>query len=253
LLQARSDATEPYRGVCLSSVTKSSIVILRMIGYRQSVPPHILLFHGVFGLLNAEVDEGMKSNEDTALSAETCSLDGVLLLKPAIYRDERGSFRELFRISSFEAVTGVIRQWHQDSYSASVRNVLRGIHYQVAPLQGKLVSCPVGQIFDVVVDLRRSSPTFGQWIGNTLSEHNGHQVWIPEGFGHGFLVLSDSASVLYKNTAEHNPSAYQSVAWDDPDLAIAWPLSSPPIVSQADSHAPSLKNAELIVELDPIN
>jgi len=187
----------------------------------------------------------MSSDSSTALVVRDCALDGPLILEPAIYRDDRGSFRELFNAELFEASTGIVRQWSQDSHSNSKRNVLRGIHYQMDPLQGKLVSCTGGKIFDVAVDLRRSSPTFGRWIGTILSEENGHQFWVPEGFGHGYLVLSAAADVLYKFTTAHNPTGYRSVAWDDPDLGIAWPVSSPPTMSVNDRTAPTLDRAEL--------
>lgn len=187
----------------------------------------------------------MSSDESAALEVEDCGLGGVLLLKPPIFRDDRGSFRELFRTGPFEAATGIVRHWPQDNHSMSTRNVLRGIHYQVEPDQGKIVTCVVGRIFDVAVDLRRSSQTFGTWVGTELSEENGHQMWVPEGFGHGFLVLSETADILYKLTSEFTPSGYRSVVWDDPDLGIDWPLTAPPILSDKDRMAPPLRDAEV--------
>lgn len=187
----------------------------------------------------------MSSDDPSALEIEDCGLGGVLLLKPPIYRDDRGSFRELFRTGPFEAKTGIVRRWPQDNHSMSTRNVLRGIHYQIEPAQGKIVSCVVGQVFDVAVDLRRSSPTFGKWTAAMLSADNGHQMWVPEGFGHGFLVLSETADVVYKVTSEHTPSGDRSIVWDDPDLGINWPLTTAPIVSDKDRLAPSLRDAEV--------
>ena len=187
----------------------------------------------------------MSSNDPSALEVEDCGLGGVLLLKPSTFRDQRGWLRELFRTESFEAATGVVRHWPQDNHSMSTRGVLRGIHYQMEPDQGKLVTCVVGRIFDVAVDLRRSSPTFGTWVGADLSAENGHQMWVPEGFGHGFLVLSETADIVYKLTSEYTPSGYRSVVWDDPDLAIEWPLTGAPTLSEKDRLAPSLRNADV--------
>jgi dTDP-4-dehydrorhamnose 3,5-epimerase len=187
----------------------------------------------------------MSTQGDTSLCVEPGGIDGVLVIEPVVHRDDRGSFREVFKLGDFEAATGVLRQWPQDNHSFSRAGVLRGIHYQLDPPQGKLVTCPVGEIFDVAVDLRRSSPTFGSWVGHILSEENGRQLWVPEGFGHGFLVLSEVADVLYKVTAEHNPKGYFSVAWDDPVLGIDWPLRSPPVMSERDRNADSVAAATL--------
>ena len=186
----------------------------------------------------------MTDDESTGLSVDRHSLEGVLLLEPTVYRDHRGSFRELFNQRPFEAATGVIRNWVQDSYSTSMRDVLRGIHYQMDPAQGKLVSCVVGEIFDVAVDLRRSSPTFGEWTSSVLSEENGRQLWIPEGFGHGFLVLSEEASVHYKVTAAYEPAGDRSIVWNDPDIGIDWPLRGEPTLAEKDLMAPSLIQAQ---------
>lgn len=187
----------------------------------------------------------MSAENDASLCISPGGLEGVLVIGPTVYRDERGSFRELFRIDAFEAATHIVRRWPQDNHSSSTAGVLRGIHYQLDPPQGKLVTCPFGEIFDVAVDLRRSSQTFGSWVGHVLSEENGRQLWVPEGFGHGFLVLSEVADVLYKVTAEHNPAGYHSVAWDDPELGINWPLQSEPLVSEQDQSAPHLADAQV--------
>ena len=187
----------------------------------------------------------MSADSDASLRIRSGGLEGVLVIEPTVYRDDRGSFRELFKVDAFEVATGVLRQWPQDNYSSSRAGVLRGIHYQLDPPQGKLVTCPVGEIFDVAVDLRRSSETFGSWVGHILSEENGRQLWIPEGFGHGLLVLSEVADVLYKVTAVHNPEAYHSLAWDDPVLGIDWPLRSAPVISERDQNASSIAAAVL--------
>ncbi len=186
----------------------------------------------------------MTTGRDTTLRVHDSDLEGVLRLEPVVYRDGRGSFRELFNQAEFEAATGVHRRWVQDNYSRSARGVLRGIHYQIGSPQGKLVSCVTGEIFDVAVDLRRSSPNFGKWTGSRLSEENGHQLWIPEGFGHGFLVLSDVADVAYKVTAPYDRDGDRSLAWDDPDLAIDWPSTAEPQLTDKDQRAPNLSEAE---------
>ena len=187
----------------------------------------------------------MSSEDRSTLEIEDCGLGGVLLLKPPIYRDDRGSFREILRTGQFESATGIVRPWAQSGHSMSTRNVLRGIHYQLEPPQGKIVTCVVGAIFDVVVDLRRSSSMFGKWVGAMLTEENGYQTWIPEGFGHGFLTVSDTADVIYQFTSEYAPAGYRSVRWDDPDLGIDWPLSEEPALSDRDRIAPLLRDAEV--------
>lgn len=186
----------------------------------------------------------MNQIRQNALRVQKLDLDGVLLLIPQVYRDERGSFREVFKLSSFEAATGIRRQWPQSNHSSSTRGVLRGIHYQVDPPQGKIVSCLVGSVYDVAIDLRKSSPNFGRWVGTVLSEDNGHQLWIPGGFGHGFLTLSDTADVNYMLTAEFSPSGYRSIVWNDPEISIDWPLEGPPELSKTDQLAPRLADAD---------
>ena len=187
----------------------------------------------------------MTSNGDPTLKVHETELDGVLLLEPTVYRDDRGSFRELFNVDAFEAATDVRRQWVQDNHSHSARGVLRGIHYQVGYPQGKLVTCLSGEIFDVAVDLRKSSPRFGEWTAATLSEANGRQLWIPEGFGHAFFVVSESADIVYKVTERYDPAGDRSIAWDDPDLAINWPVVGSPLLSGKDAAAPRLADAEV--------
>lgn len=173
------------------------------------------------------------------------ALPEVLLLEPRVFSDERGFFFESFNERAFEAATGLQRHFVQDNHSRSIRGVLRGLHYQLEQPQGKLVRVCVGEIFDVAVDVRRGSPTFGQWVGAYLSAENKRQLWIPEGYAHGFLTLSESAEVLYRATNYYAPEFERCIRWDDPDLAIAWPGSETPLLSQKDRHGVSLKNAQL--------
>lgn len=147
----------------------------------------------------------------------------VLLLEPKVFGDERGFFFECFNAKVFEEATGVKTNFVQDNHSKSARGVLRGLHYQVENPQGKLVRVAQGEVFDVAVDIRRESPTFGQWVGQLLSSINNHQLWIPPGLAHGFLVLSDTAEFLYKTTDYYAPAHERCIAWNDPDLAIEWP------------------------------
>jgi|TARA_A100001391_G_scaffold73585_1_gene47391 dTDP-4-dehydrorhamnose 3,5-epimerase len=169
------------------------------------------------------------------------SLPDVLLIEALSFADKRGWFLESFNQRQFEAATGVHVPFVQDNLSHSKRNVLRGLHYQVPQAQGKLVQILSGQVFDVAVDLRRSSPTFGQWVGNILSSKHHHQAWIPEGFAHGFLTLSDTASVLYKVTNYYAPDCERTLAWNDPALGIQWPLQSEPVLSEKDKQAAGLQ------------
>lgn len=162
-------------------------------------------------------------------------LPDVLLLKPKVYADSRGYFFESFNAGAFAEATGLAVDFVQDNHSCSVREVLRGLHYQVPPAsQGKLVRVAAGEIFDVAVDVRRSSPTFGRWTGQILSADNRLQLWIPAGFAHGFLTLSAAAEVLYKTTAYYQPACERTILWSDPDLGIAWPLSGTPLLSAKD-------------------
>lgn len=177
--------------------------------------------------------------------ARPTTLAGVLVIETKTYSDSRGTFREIFRAADMEALTDEDFSWSQDNVSRSNQHVLRGIHYQLDPPQGKLVTCLDGTIFDVAVDLRQSSKTFGQWSASTISGEDGRQMWIPPGFGHAFLVLSISASVHYKLTSEHNAASYRNVAWNDPNIGIVWPVTEEPIVSEQDRGAPGLDRAEL--------
>ncbi len=161
-------------------------------------------------------------------------LPGVLILEPKVFGDSRGFFYESFNARAFEQATGLEREFVQDNHSRSQRGVLRGLHYQVQQAQGKLVRVTAGEVYDVAVDLRRSSPSFGQWLGIHLSAENRRQLWIPEGFAHGFLVLSESAEFLYKTTDYYAPEHERCIRWDDPTLAIDWPLDAPPQLSTKD-------------------
>ncbi len=169
----------------------------------------------------------------------------VLIIEPRIFGDDRGFFFESFNQRLWEEMTGVKAGFVQDNHSRSLKGVLRGLHYQVSRPQGKLVRCVVGEVFDVAVDLRRESPTLGQWVGMHLSAENKRQAWIPEGFAHGFLVLSDVAEFLYKTTDYYAPQHERAIIWNDPDLAIDWPSSTPPLMSGKDSAAPRFAGAEL--------
>lgn len=162
----------------------------------------------------------------------------VLIIEPQVFGDDRGFFYESFNQKVWEDATGLKTRFVQDNHSRSIKGVLRGLHYQLPPAaQAKLVRCVVGEAFDVAVDIRRSSPTFGKWVGQKLSAENKRQLWIPEGFAHGFLVLSEVAEILYKTTAFYDPQTEQCIAWDDPGLGIDWPLQSAPLLSKKDAVA----------------
>ncbi len=172
------------------------------------------------------------------------SLPGVLLLEPKVFGDARGFFMESWNRQNFSAL-GLDMDFVQDNHSRSARGVLRGLHYQINEPQGKLVRVVSGAVFDVAVDLRKSSPHFGQWAGYELSADNHRMMWIPPGFGHGFLVLSDSADFLYKTTTYYAPQWDRGVRWDDPRIGVAWPLEGTPVLSAKDQVQPLLKDAEV--------
>ena len=175
----------------------------------------------------------------------TNSIPDVLLIEPQVFADNRGFFFESYNQQKFTEKTGINVNFVQDNHSLSKQNVLRGLHYQVIQPQGKLVRVVVGNIFDVAVDIRKSSPTFGQWVGYELSAENKRQLWIPPGFVHGFLVLSEVAEVLYKTTEYYNPQGDRCILWNDPDLAIDWHLTAPPILSAKDKAGKAFKDADL--------
>ena len=180
-----------------------------------------------------------------SLEVTNTALPEVLLLKPKVFADARGFFCESFNARAFAAATGLKVTFVQDNQSRSVKNVLRGLHYQLPPApQGKLVRVCAGEIFDVAVDIRRSSPTFGKWVGHVLSAENQLQMWIPAGFAHGFLALSEHADVLYKATAYYEASCERTISWDDPILRIAWPLPGKPLLSPKDSQGIQFITAE---------
>ncbi len=170
----------------------------------------------------------------------------VLILSPKVCSDSRGFFLETFREKEFNA-SGIAGPFVQDNHTGSKRDVLRGLHYQIRQPQGKIVRAAAGKIFDVAVDLRRGSATFGRWVGEILSEENKLQIWIPIGFAHGFYVLSDWAEVLYKSTDYYAPESECTLLWNDPALGIAWPLSGgvSPILSEKDSKGKRLSESEL--------
>ena len=176
---------------------------------------------------------------------EPTSIPEVVLIRPKVFGDPRGYFFESWEERKF-AAAGLDVKFVQDNHSRSARNILRGLHYQIQQPQGKLVRVVTGAVFDVAVDIRRSSPTFGRWVGVTLTEENHHMLWVPPGFAHGFVVLSESADFLYRCTDFWAPPHERAIAWNDPDLNIAWPLpeGSQPILSAKDAVAKSFRDAE---------
>jgi len=173
------------------------------------------------------------------------SIADVLVLEPKVFGDERGFFMESFNARDFERATGQRREFVQDNHSLSKRGVLRGLHYQKPKAQGKLVRVTRGEVYDVAVDLRRGSPTFGKFVAEVLSAENRKQLWVPEGFAHGFLVTSDWAEFLYKTTDYYDRDAEQTIRWDDATLAIPWPLDGTPTVAEKDARGKPLTDAVL--------
>ena len=177
---------------------------------------------------------------------EPTSLPGVLVLTPRTFGDERGFFLESYNARVFSEATGEKKQFAQDNHSKSSRGVLRGLHYQLGKPQGKLVRVIEGSIFDVAVDIREGSPNFGSWFGVELTAENRKQLWVPPDFAHGFVVISDSAQVLYKATDFYSPQHERSIIWDDDTIGISWPdIGMDPILSAKDSEAPSLGMAQV--------
>jgi dTDP-4-dehydrorhamnose 3,5-epimerase len=175
----------------------------------------------------------------------TTKIHDVLIIEPQVYGDDRGFFLESFNARKFAAKTGVELNFVQDNHSRSSKNVLRGLHYQIQQPQGKLVRVAIGEVLDVVVDIRKNSPTFGKWVSCILSAANKKQFWVPPGFAHGFIVLSDTADFLYKTTDYYAPQYERSILWNDPDLAIDWQITEEPILSEKDRSASPLETAEL--------
>ena len=168
----------------------------------------------------------------------------VLIIEPRVFGDDRGFFYESFNQRSWEEKTGLKTTFVQDNHSRSTKNVLRGLHYQIQHSQGKLVRAIVGEVYDVAVDIRKSSPTFGKWVGVTLSAENKRQLWVPEGFAHGFVVLSEVAEFLYKTTDYWYMEHERSIVWNDPDLCIEWPLQGEPVLAKKDAEGKAFKSAE---------
>ena len=173
------------------------------------------------------------------------AIPGVLILEPVVFEDHRGFFLESYNQRAFGEATGLDVEFVQDNHSRSAKGVLRGLHYQIRQPQGKLIRVTAGEIFDVAVDLRRGSPTFGKWEGFALSAESKRMVWIPSGFAHGFLVLSEHADVQYKTTDFYATGHERTIAWNDPDLAIAWPLVGEPLLADKDRHGAALREAEV--------
>ena len=169
----------------------------------------------------------------------------VLIIEPNVFGDQRGFFFESFNQRRFEELTGVQASFVQDNHSRSAKNVLRGLHYQIQHPQGKLVRVAQGEVFDVAVDVRKSSPTFGKWVGVTLSAENKKQLWVPPGFAHGFVVVSETAEFLYKTTDYWYPEFERSIIWNDSDLAIAWPIDGKPVLAKKDAEGSLLREADL--------
>lgn len=179
------------------------------------------------------------------MKATPTKIPDVWLLEPEVFGDERGFFLESYNKKVFQEQLGINPNFVQDNHSRSRKNVLRGLHYQIKQPQGKLVRVVLGTIYDVAVDLRKSSPTFQQWVGVELSSESKGQLWVPEGFAHGFLVLSQFAEVLYKTTDYYKSQQERSLLWNDPDLAISWPLKEEPLLSTKDKAGQTLQEAEV--------
>ncbi|AFJ57311.1 MAG: dTDP-4-dehydrorhamnose 3,5-epimerase [Pseudomonadales bacterium RIFCSPLOWO2_12_60_38] len=179
------------------------------------------------------------------MNVNATELPGVLIIEPKVFGDERGFFYESFNARDFAQASGLELQFVQDNHSRSQKGVLRGLHYQVEHAQGKLVRVTAGEVLDVAVDIRRSSPHFGKWASVRLSAENNRQLWIPPGFAHGFVVLSEYAEFLYKTTDYYTPSAERCIRWDEPELSIDWQLAGPPTLSAKDQNGKNLKDADL--------
>lgn len=179
------------------------------------------------------------------MKATPLAIPEVILFEPKVFGDDRGFFYESFNQARFEAAVGYEVDFVQDNHSKSSQGVLRGLHYQIEQAQGKLVRVAQGEVFDVAVDIRRASPTFGQWVGAVLSAENKHQLWVPKGFAHGFVVLSETAEFLYKTSDYYAPAFERCIVWNDPDLAIDWPLQAAPLLSGKDQAGAAFKQAEV--------
>ncbi|WP_076590920.1 dTDP-4-dehydrorhamnose 3,5-epimerase [Herminiimonas arsenitoxidans] len=179
------------------------------------------------------------------MKIQNTKIPDVVLIEPTVFGDDRGFFFESFNEHRFAEAIGKTVQFVQDNHSKSARGVLRGLHYQIQQAQGKLVRVVSGEVFDVAVDIRKSSPTFGQWVGAVLSAENKRQMWVPEGFAHGFVVISESAEFLYKTTDYWAPEYERCIAWNDPAIGIQWPIDVPPVLSGKDQKGLQLVEAEV--------
>lgn len=179
-----------------------------------------------------------------ALNIRQTTLPGVLLIEPRVFGDDRGFFMETYRVDAFRDA-GIRDSFVQDNHSRSAKGVLRGLHYQEPNPQGKLVRCTRGALFDVAVDIRRGSPSFGQWFGVELSDANKRMLWVPPGFAHGFCALEDGSDLVYKCTALYDPAGDRAVLWNDPEIGIAWPIAEP-LLSAKDAKAPRLGEASVL-------
>jgi dTDP-4-dehydrorhamnose 3,5-epimerase len=179
------------------------------------------------------------------MKAIPTEIPDVVIIEPRVFGDDRGFFFESYNQRAFREQTGLDIDFVQDNHSRSSQSVLRGLHYQIQQAQGKLVRAVVGTVFDVAVDLRKNSPTFGQWVGAELSGANKRQLWMPEGFAHGFLVISEVAEVLYKTTNYYAPEHERCILWNDPDIAIAWPSDTTPTLSAKDQAGQPFQQAEV--------
>ena len=177
------------------------------------------------------------------MRATPTAIPDVLVIEPKVFGDDRGFFYESYNEKAFHEATGLDVRFVQDNHSKSARNVLRGLHYQVQQAQGKLVRVVQGEVFDVAVDIRKDSKTYGQWVGEILSADNKKQLWIPPGLAHGFVVLSETAEFLYKTTDYYAPAHERCIAWNDPDLAIAWPIDGMPSLSAKDAAGIAFREA----------
>ncbi len=175
------------------------------------------------------------------------TIPDVLIIQPKVFGDERGFFLESFNEKTFKEKAGITAKFVQDNHSRSAKNVLRGLHYQIKQTQGKLVRVVSGEVYDVALDIRKSSPTFGQWTGCLLSEANHRQFWVPPGFAHGFVVLSEIADFLYKTTDYYAPEYERSILWNDPQLNIDWKITGKPVLSAKDQAGVPLEEAEVFV------
>lgn len=196
-------------------------------------------------IIARSLSRGIGSNLQNFMNIIQTEIPDVLIIEPQVFGDDRGFFLESYNKRAFIEKADITADFVQDNHSRSVQNVLRGLHYQIQQPQGKLVRAIVGTVFDVAVDIRKSSPTFGHWVSCELSAENKRQLWVPMGFAHGFFVVSEVAEVLYKTTDYYAPQHERCILWNDPDLAIAWPVTTDPTLSTKDQAGQPLKTAEV--------